>query len=413
MTMDGLKPLAAAALERCDRLARLSEHPLPRLTRTFLSPPMREVHRLLREWMTAAGMSVRVDGIGNVIGRYEGAVPGAPALLIGSHLDTVPDAGRFDGVLGVMLGIAAVEAMAGRRLPFAIEVVGFSEEEGARFGTPYLGSLGFVGRLSPELLALRDANGASVEHAARSFGVDPSSLRFDASRYVAYLEAHVEQGPVLESRGAPLGVVSAIVGQSRRRVRFVGRAGHAGTTPMNLRRDALAAAAEWVVRGVEGCAGWRGGVATVGRMTPSSGASNVIVGEVAASVDVRHEADETRERMVTEILDAGQTIAARRDVVFEVADAAAASDHRTVAMDARLVGRLRAAAGGDDVPLLASGAGHDAAILAPLIPACLLFVRSPGGVSHHPDEHVYAADVERALAAMVRFVESLASDPLV
>jgi allantoate deiminase len=398
------KQLTAAVLDRCDRLARYSEADPPRLTRTFLSPPMRGVHREVGAWMAAAGMSVRVDGIGNIVGRYEGAMAGAPALLIGSHLDTVPDAGKFDGVLGVMLGIAATEALGGRRLPVAIEVVGFSEEEGCRFSTPYLGSLGFTGRLTAELLGLRGADGTSVSEVAGAFGVSPSSLAFDARGYVGYLEAHIEQGPVLESAGAPLGVVSGIVGQSRRRVRFVGRAGHGGTTPMNLRRDALAAAAEWV-GAVEAVGRAVGGVATVGHLAASPGASNVIAGEVAASLDVRHAEDGARGAAVAKILQEGQTIAGSRGVTFEVVEAGAC-DHATVPMDERMVALLREATD-DDAPLLASGAGHDAAILAGVMPAGMLFVRSPGGVSHHPDERVYAADVERALAAMVRFVEAL------
>jgi allantoate deiminase len=401
-----LKLITSAVLDRCGELGRLSDDALPRLTRTFLGRATAAVHRRVTEWMTAAGMRVRVDGIGNIVGRYESASPGAAALLIGSHLDTVPDAGKFDGVLGVMLGIALVEALAGRRLPAAIEVVGFSEEEGVRFGTPYLGSLGFTGRLTPELLALEDRNGVTVREAAVTFGVDPSTCAFDAGRYVGYVEAHIEQGPVLEKAAAPLGVVSAIVGQSRRRVRFVGKAGHAGTTPMGARKDALAAAAEWVGF-VEEVGRDCGGVATVGSLGASPGAPNVIAGEAWASVDVRDENDAVRVAALAEIISGGETLAARRGLTFEVLDAGAC-DHATVRMDARLTAMLRTAAGGEDAPVLASGAGHDAGVMAGVMPGCMLFVRSPGGVSHCPEERVYAADVERALAAIVRFVEAVA-----
>jgi len=404
--------LARRAIERCERLARYSEDP-PRVRRTFLSPPTRAVHHTVGQWMAEAGMTVRVDGMGNLIGAFEGApTAGKPEslpvpfrVLIGSHLDSVPNAGKFDGILGVMLGLAVVEAVRERRLAIGIDVAGFSEEEGVRFATPYLGSKAFVGQVDEAMLGLRDADGVSVAEAVRAFGLDPT-LRSAPPEYVAYLEAHIEQGPVLESLDRPIGIVTGISGQSRRRVRFVGRAAHAGTTPMNLRRDALAAAAEWVGRVESSAIGVSGAVATVGSLQVSPGASNVVAGDVTASLDVRHVEDATRVRLCEEILGSGASIARARGLVLEVVGG---SEHATVPMDSRLQQTLMRAAGAD-VPTLASGGGHDAAILAPVIPSCMLFVRSPGGVSHHPDEAVLPGDVERALEVMVRFVERLAAD---
>lgn len=222
---------AQTVLERCDRLAACSEVP-GQITRTFLSAPMREVHRQVRGWMEHAGMQVRLDAVGNLIGTYPAAIPEAPKLLIGSHLDSVPDAGRYDGVLGVLLGIALVEALAGQRLRFALEVVGFSEEEGVRFGVPFLGSRAFVGNFEEKLLELTDIAGVSVAQAIRDFGLNPAEIAPSEGDYLGYLEFHIEQGPQLEAEGLPLGIVEAIVGQSRLEFEFTGQAAHAGTTPM-------------------------------------------------------------------------------------------------------------------------------------------------------------------------------------
>ena len=393
----------ARVLERCDRLAVFTEDP-PRLTRTFLCEAFHGVHREIRLWAEAAGMAVRVDGVANVIAARQGTDANAPALLIGSHLDTVPDAGRFDGVLGVMLGLAVIELLTGDSLPFGVEVLGFSEEEGVRFATPYIGSKGFVGQMTAEIFELRDRAGITVAQALRHFGIQPTPIAFDRSRYLAYLEAHIEQGPVLEQMGKRLAVVSAIAGQSRRRVRLVGRAAHAGTTPMAARRDALAGAARWIGTVEEIARASEGGVATVGQITAAPAASNVIPGEVAASLDVRHANDAVRKRMLAEILGSGQQIAAERGIRFEDLGG---NDHATVPMDPQLRALLAQSIGADTIEI-PSGAGHDAAILAPLVPSCMLFMRSPGGVSHHPDERVFAADVEAALAVMLRFVRQLA-----
>jgi allantoate deiminase len=342
--------------------------------------------------MEAAGLAVRVDAVGNLIGRRPG-----------SHIDTVPDAGKYDGVLGVLLGVAAAQALGDWRFARALDVIAFSEEEGVRFGIPYLGSSAVCGGVGPDLLARTDPHGVTVADAVRDFGLDPAAIPDAAYRpgqVAAYLEAHIEQGPILDVLKRPLGLVTAIVGQSRYRLRFIGRAGHAGTQPMELRRDALAAAAEFVGT-VETLARATDGLrATVGSLTVAPGAVNVVPGDVRLSLDVRHADDLVRSRAADELLQSGLRIANRRGLRFESEQA---MNEPAMPMDAGLVARLAAATG--PVPRLASGAGHDAAVMATICPAAMLFIRSPGGVSHHPDEGVYRDDVRSALGAMVRFLE--------
>ena len=412
-----LGDLTDEILARCELLAVASEEP-GRLTRTYLSAPMHQVHALLAAWMVEAGMTVRLDPAANLIGRYPaaGGSDTAPAILLGSHLDTVPDAGRFDGMLGVLLGIAAVRALnlAGRALPFAIEVVGFAEEEGVRYQTPYLGSLALAGRFDPALLDLVDASCVRMADALADFGLDPAEIGAAAAppgRYRAYLEAHIEQGPVLEAAGLPVGVVTAIAGQSRLVVAFEGKAGHAGTAPMDLRRDTLPAAAELILA-VEALArsvpGLRG---TVGSIAAAPGAPNVIPGRATLSLDLRHEADPVRDRAVADLLAAAAQIAARRGLTFRVDRAlhlpAVPADHA-------LTDRLASAVAGCGIGphFLVSGAGHDAAILAQMMPMAMLFVRSPGGISHHPDERVDRDDVRAALDVMGRWLRDLADEDL-
>jgi allantoate deiminase len=401
---DEIKILARRALERCDVLAGFTEEP-GRITRTFLSPPMRDVHRVVGDWMSAAGMTVRVDGMGNITGRRAG---GGPAILLGSHLDTVPNAGRFDGILGVLLGIAVVETLGDTNLPVSIEVVGFSEEEGVRFRTPYIGSRAFVGTRGPELPELCGTDGLTVRDVAQAFGCSGEGAQFDPTGYLGYLEAHIEQGPVLESLGLPLGVVTGIVGQSRVSVTITGRAAHAGTTPMDLRRDALVVAARFVGE-VNEIAGMVAGlVATVGRMEVGPGASNVVPGIVRMSVDVRHEVDEVRRGTVAGLMERGREIAGEGGCAFEFR---VDGDYPTVPMDGGMVESLARACASAGVAAhrMSSGAGHDAAVVAGVMPACMLFLRSPGGVSHHPEESVIPEDVELAIRAMVEFVRRRAA----
>lgn len=362
---------------------------------------MRGVHADLRTWMHHAGMTVSIDAVGNIRGYYAGAKADAPRLIIGSHLDTVPHAGAFDGILGVVLGVELVELLIGRRFHFAIEVVGFSEEEGVRFGVPFIGSRALIGDIDDTLVAL-------AGDAIRAYGLDPSKIA-DArvtGPTLGYLEFHIEQGPVLESVDLSLGVVTAIAGQSRFEVSFEGRANHAGTTPMNLRHDALAGAAEWIGAVEREALAGLDLVATVGKIDARPGAGNVIAGSAALSLDVRHVDDGVRTGAVARLLACAQQIAARRGLSFT---SKLRLDQPAAPMDAGLSEVLAQAlrAGGYSDYRMPSGAGHDAMIMAKQMPAAMLFLRSPGGISHHPDESVLAQDVAAALATGERFLEEL------
>ena len=388
-------------LSRCREIATHTEIP-GEITRRFLTPPMHAVHALLRGWMEAAGMRVSVDAAGNLRGLYSGTGP--RRLLLGSHLDTVPNAGAFDGILGVVLALGVVEELHGERLPFAIEILGFSEEEGVRFRKPFLGSLAVVGKLDDAALALTDSNRISVAAAIRNFGLDPARLS-DAvlsPDAAAYVEVHIEQGPVLEHAGG-LGIVEAIVGQTRLRLTFAGQANHAGTTPMHLRHDALAAAGEWISAVEARARATPGLVATVGSLTVQPGASNVIAGQVVATLDVRHADDRERDSAVADLLLRAQSVAQARGVRLQED---AVLEQAAVPMDSALSSLLREAVlrSGHQAHTLPSGAGHDAMILAPHLPSAMLFLPSPGGLGHHPEESVRAADVEAVLTAMLEFL---------
>lgn len=401
---------AERIVARCRQIAGYTEI-AGETTRTFLSAPMREVHELLRGWMVAVGMQVRVDAAGNLRGVWSGVDGDARRLLIGSHLDSVPNAGAFDGVLGVVFGLAVVEELRGRRLPFAIEVVGFSEEEGVRFSKPFLGSMALMGRLSAELLALTDRSGVSVAEAIHAYGLNVAELPAAtiAPGTFAYLEVHIEQGPVLESEAIALGVVEALVGQTRLALTFTGQANHAGTTPMHLRHDAMAAAAEWIAA-VEGFATLSAGlVATVGKVETWPGAGNVIAGRVTATLDARHAQDEVRAEAVEALLGLAQDAATSRGVQVRWETT---MEQSAVPMDARLTQLLEHAAARAGVTSLrtTSGAGHDAMVMAEQVPSAMLFVRSPGGLSHHPDEAVIVDDVAAAMATVMEFLPLLGDD---
>jgi len=377
-------------------------------TRTFLSVPMRAVHQHLREWMEGTGMSVCVDAAGNLRGRYDSENPVARRLYIGSHIDTVPRAGAFDGVLGVVLAIALIENLEGHKLPFHIEAVAFSEEEGVRFGVPFIGSRALIGDIGDDLLATRDPDGISVREAIQAFGLDPSRIgeaQADQNA-LGYFEIHIEQGPVLEALNLPLAVVDSILGQSRAGVTFEGRASHAGTTPMHLRRDALAGAAEWIAAVEREAQNVSGLVATVGSLAVKPGAANVIPEHARASLDVRHASDLVRRQSVERLLGCAGQIAARRNL-------AASMEHRldqpSVTLDDALVRMVEhaVAASGHVVHRMSSGAGHDAMIMARRMPAAMLFLRSPGGISHNPDETVLPEDVAAALRAGASLLRGL------
>jgi len=393
--------------DRCEALARHSEQP-DGLTRVFLSPEQRAVSDLVRGWMGEAGLDTRIDAIGNVIGRYEGERPGLPCLMLGSHLDTVRDAGKYDGMLGVVSAIECVADLSSRavRLPFAVEVIGFADEEGVRFAATLLGSRAVAGTFDLAWLDKTDQDGATMRAALMASGFDPARVGDAARRrddVLAYVELHIEQGPVLEAERLPVGVVTAISGGNRFNVEVTGMAGHAGTVPMSLRRDALCAAAECVLAVERIARGMSEVVGTVGRIEALPGAINVIPGKVRFTLDARAPGDELRERAVAAMRAEFEVIAARRDVTIVLVPVWEA---RTAACSPVLQRQLTAAihAEGVRVHHLPSGAGHDGMAIIDIAPIGMLFVRCQGGISHHPAEAVTLGDVEIGARVLARFV---------
>lgn len=402
---------AGRVLQRCDALAQCSEEP-GRITRRFATPALAQANALVAGWMRAAGMEPRQDAIGNLVGRYQAERPGAPTLLIGSHLDSVRDAGRYDGPLGVLAGLACIEQLhdQGARLPFAIELYGFADEEGVRYHSTYLGSRAAAGTFAASELARVDADGIAMADAIRAAGGDPRALAAAArtrDELLGYVELHIEQGPVLEALGLPVGVVTAIAGQSRVAIEFGGMAGHAGTVPMALRQDALCAAAEFVLAAEALAHATDQLVATVGQLSVQPGASNVIPGAARLALDVRHHDDTVRTQAVAALHTRAEQIGAARRVSLSW-QAVQASN--AVQCDARLAGLLGQAieAQGYPAQALPSGAGHDAVAIAAITPVAMLFVRCKGGISHHPDESVTTADVAVGLGVLARFLRLLA-----
>jgi len=399
---------AEEVVSRCRKLATFSED-AEGTRRTFLSPAMRQCMEVVNAWLKAAGAEVWIDAAGNLRGFYPGTESDAPRVLVGSHLDTVPNAGAYDGVLGVVLAIALVEALEGKRLPFGLEVVGFSEEEGIRFGQPFIGSRVLVGRLDEELLERRDRNGISVRAAIEQFGLNPEGIPKAALKAdtLAYLEFHIEQGPVLENLQKALAVVEAIAGQTRMEFTFVGQGNHAGTTPMHLRHDAIAAAAEWILCVERIARGTPELVATVGQVEAKPGASNAIAGTARVTLDVRHKTDQIREEAVSALIQGAEDIVRRRGLSVQYA---VLLNQNAVAMDGFLVSQIDAAIRktGCEPQRMTSGAGHDAMILAEKVPAAMIFLRSPGGISHDPAESVAIDDVGKAIECGLHLLNQLA-----
>lgn len=408
-----MQPLAsplmsgAAIRQRIDALAAITAQP-DGLTRVFASPEQRRAASLVAGWMRESGMIAAEDAIGNIVGRYEAATPGAKAVLLGSHLDSVRNAGRWDGPLGVVTAIACVDALrrARMRLPVAVEVVGFCDEEGTRFGATMLGSRARTGRFEPNLLDRTDDAGITMAAALRQAGFDPAAIATAARRpeeLAAYVELHIEQGPVLEREGLPVGCVTAIAGQTRLSVTLTGMAGHAGTVPMAGRQDALAAAAEAVLAVEAAARALVGTVGTVGRLEAFPGSVNVIPARAVFTADLRAPQDAQRGRLVARVTADITRIAAARAVT-----AAVTTTHEEPAAPcAPLLRRLIGAAIAEEKhPLLnlPSGAGHDAMEMAAIAPIGMIFVRCRGGLSHHPDEHVEDADAEAGARVLHRFL---------
>jgi allantoate deiminase len=406
-----MRERARRVIEECGLIAGFSEEP-GRITRRFLTAPVREVHAHLRGRMEALGMSVRVDALGNLRGVWQPENATGKRLILGSHVDTVPDAGAFDGVLGVTLALEWAEIARDIGLRRPVEVIAFSEEEGVRYGVPFLGSRAVAGTFDKGLLAYEDADGVRMDEAIREFGLDPEQVgaaAVDPSEVWGYVEMHIEQGPVLEAEGLQLAVVDGIVGQTRLELRFTGQANHAGTTPMHLRRDALTTAAEWIAEVERFAQSTDGLVATVGKIAAEPGAANVIPGTATLSLDVRHMRDKMRRESVSELKQAVQGIAERRGLKVEIFEK---MDQATVSMNDGLKARLLRASEAAGFPgrTMPSGAGHDAMVMAGQVPAAMLFLRSPRGISHHPDESVREEDVEAALRVGEKFLGQLAAE---
>jgi allantoate deiminase len=398
---------AARVMERADELAACTERP-GEITRRYGTDAFISARGLLDGWMRAAGMATRIDRIGNLIGATA-AGGDRPEFVIGSHFDTVVDAGRYDGTLGILLGIACAEEMRSvdESAPaHDLTVAAFCDEEGTRFHTAYLGSRAFLAPDAPLDGLLTDADGATLQSAIAIAGnPDAPAASGVPPRAVGYLETHIEQGPVLDERGAPLGIVTVITGGARLSVTLTGTAGHAGTVPMRLRHDPFSAAAEIALE-VERLARSDGeAVATVGRMEVAPGAANVIPGNVTMSIDVRHPDDTRRAGLLARVRETVAAVAGRRGVEARLE---VVHDERSMPCDQILAGRLRRAAIGIGLnpPALPSGAGHDAVVLGELMPAAMLFVRCRGGISHNPAESVTVEDVAAAIDVLTAVVQT-------
>lgn len=397
-------------MRQADVLALFSEDP-SQITRTYLSEQHKEAGEYLIGLMRRAGMIAGFDALGNIVGRYEAADPSAPVVMTGSHQDSVRNAGKYDGLFGIITAIACVKDLhdRGKRLPYALEVVGFCDEEGVRFGATLIGSKAMAGSFEPAWLDKTDDKGVTMRQALIDFGGDPDGWR-DVDRHgknvVAYVESHIEQGPVLLNEGLAVGVVTAIAGASRLRVRVTGLAGHAGTVPMGARQDALTAASEMVLFVEDHCESRKGLVGTVGKMSVLPGAINVIPQEVEFTIDVRSGDDALRREAVAAFQSGFDDIAERRKVTVDAAPFYAAN---AAPCDPALQEALARAiaAHGIEVRYLPSGAGHDAMVFPALAPMAMLFVRcGNNGISHHPDETMTAEDAEIATSVLLRFFEN-------
>lgn len=397
--------LATECLHQCDALSLHTETP-GSITRRFLTPPMVTVHRDVGDWMRAAGMSVDVDDAGNITGRRSSRRPNAKRLIIGSHLDTIPNGGKYDGILGVMVGIAVVRAVADVELPFDIDVIGFSEEEGVRFSLPYIGSRAIAGSFDASWLSLRDNAGVTLSSAIESFGLTPGKIAdaaVDPDRVLGFVETHIEQGPVLAGKKLSVAAVNAIAGQTRMRLLFVGDAGHAGTVPMAGRSDPLVVASRWIAEVSDRASRVDDLRATVGCVRCLPGARNVIPGSVEVSLDVRHGDDAVRKSAVDELIGRAGELSQSAGVTFQILEA---QSQPAAIMDASLTDAIRRAMTASRQPdfSMLSGAGHDAVVMADRFPTAMLFIRQPKGISHHPGEDVEAVDIAVAIEVLTNFV---------
>lgn len=396
-------------LMRCDQLGRISG-PGAGVSRLYLSREHRIAAETLKQWMTDAGMDARIDEVGNVVGRYHAESGGGPYLITGSHMDSVINAGRYDGPLGVLTSLDCVAVLnsRGKRLPFGVEVVAFGDEEGARFRTTLAGSRGLTGDHRDDLLMARDADGILMTEAMVEFGLDPAAIPSAAHRpedVIGYVELHIEQGPVLEAEDLAVGVVSAISGQSRSVIRLKSAPNHAGTVPMGMRHDPLLAASEIALAVERIAAAHENTVGTVGFIKAEPGLINVIPGEVSLTLDLRSQFDAVRSAAYEEIEATSREIAAGRGVGIEIE---AILDLKSCPCAPAFVTQLEAAIERVDMrPIqLPSGAGHDGMAMSSLTDIGMIFVRCKGGISHSPDESVTENDVAAGAAVLLGFIEN-------
>jgi N-carbamoyl-L-amino-acid hydrolase len=381
------------------------------LTCAYMTPGHQRTAAKLADWMREAGMDAHIDAAGNVVGRYAALDPNAKTLITGSHYDTVRNGGKYDGRLGILLPIAIVKDLhaRGERLPCHLEVIGFAEEEGVRFRSTFLGSNAVTGRFDMSLLDTRDADGVSMREALQRAGHDPQqipAIARDPAGLLGYVEVHIEQGPVLLDKGLPLGVVTAIAGSSRYLVELEGVASHAGTTPMPMRRDAAAAAAEIVLLVEARCSGKGSLVGTVGQLQVPDGSVNVIPGRCRLSLDIRAASDAERIAAVKDIMDAIEAVCERRGIEFRVEQLVEA---QAAPCAPRLMDQLGDAIRRAGLPRfdLLSGAGHDAMAMAAVTEHAMLFTRcGNGGISHNPLETMTADDADIAAAVLLDFLRS-------
>lgn len=411
--MSGYSRRAKAILDKIDQLASISETTTG-ITRTFGTPSFLEGSRLIEQWMGEMGLQTRVDAIGNVRGRWVSPCESAKTFVIASHMDTVVNAGRFDGPLGVIMGLDLLEQLIqlGQPLPFHIELIAFSDEEGVRFHTTYLGSKVVAGLFDETLLNQKDASGTRLSEVIQTMGGDSRRLKSDAiapQDWLGYFEIHIEQGPVLYEKAIHVAVVTAIAGQKRIEITFEGMAGHAGTVPMAMRQDALCAAAEFILSAEQLAAGQMNLVATVGKLAVANAASNVIPGDVVCSLDMRSSD-------ATVLAWAYQSL---QDTCFDIGRMRSVTvgwkliqETAPVACDARLTNRLATAIAesGYDVIQLVSGAGHDGVPISQVAPIAMLFVRCFEGISHNPLEQVELADLAATLKVADQFIKNLIVD---
>ncbi|WP_332610587.1 2-oxo-4-hydroxy-4-carboxy-5-ureidoimidazoline decarboxylase [Achromobacter sp. ESBL13] len=401
---------------------RLSIHSDPgyaekgQLTVTYLTEAHRACAQRISHWMRDCGFDeVEIDAVGNVVGRYRAQQPDAPTLMTGSHYDTVRNGGKYDGRLGIFVPMACVRELhrQGRRLPYHLEVIGFAEEEGQRYRATFLGSGALIGDFKPEWLDQKDAHGVTMRDAMLHAGLcidDIPKLRRDPSRYLGFVEVHIEQGPVLYEMGLPLGIVTSINGSVRYQAQIFGMACHAGTTPMNRRRDAATAAAELALYVEQRAARDGDSVGTMGMLEVPSGSINVVPGECRFSLDLRAPSDAQRDALVNDVLAELDAICTRRGLRYALEEtmraAAAPSDPAWQQRWERAVDAL-------GVPLhrMPSGAGHDAMKLHEVMPQAMLFVRGQNhGISHNPRESTTRDDIQLAAHAMQCLLDDLAND---